>query len=82
VPDNLLSEFTQNGEMPITRSFYFNEVYSDATSNNNNQSNEKQPLETISKAEVDSYRMLDGKNRKGNYYGDWYSHLNELAFSI
>jgi len=31
-PKYLLDEFTQNGEMPITKEFYFNEVYSDADS--------------------------------------------------
>ena len=29
-PSDLLNEFTQNGDMPITKYFYFNDVYSDA----------------------------------------------------
>jgi hypothetical protein len=33
-PEDLLNEFTQNGEMPITRYWYFNETYSDSSSNN------------------------------------------------
>jgi len=35
-PKYLLDEFTQNGEMPITKEFYFNEVYSDADSASSN----------------------------------------------
>lgn len=29
-PENMLDEFTQHGEMPITKWFYFNDVYSDS----------------------------------------------------
>jgi len=36
-PDDLLNEFTQNGEMPISRQWYINEVYSDASSANTNK---------------------------------------------
>ncbi len=33
-PQDLLNEFTQNGDMPITKEWYINEVYSDSTSLN------------------------------------------------
>ena len=66
-PDNLMNEFTQNGEMPITKYWYFNDVYSDANKK------EDKIKEIISKSEVDSYR-LKGPNRAANYYGDWYNH--------
>ena len=33
-PKDLLNEFTQNGDMPITKEWYFNEVYSDSNSLN------------------------------------------------
>lgn len=40
-PPELLDEFTQHGEMPITKFYYFNDVYSDSkgdeSENNNNQ---------------------------------------------
>lgn len=29
-PEDMLDEFTQHGEMPITKWFYFNDVYSDS----------------------------------------------------
>ena len=32
-PADLMSRFTQNGDMPITKQFYFNEVYSDSNTN-------------------------------------------------
>ena len=35
-PADLMNRFTQNGDMPITRKFYFNEVYSDSNSNSKN----------------------------------------------
>jgi hypothetical protein len=66
-PDNLMNEFTQNGEMPITKYWYFNDVYSDA-----NQKEAKNK-EIITKSEVDGYRLKDN-NRVANYYGDWYNH--------
>jgi hypothetical protein len=66
-PDNLMNEFTQNGEMPITNYWYFNNVYSDA-----NQK-EVEKKEIISKSEVDEFRLKDNK-RVANYYGDWYNH--------
>jgi hypothetical protein len=33
-PKDLINEFTQNGDMPITKEWYINEVYSDSTSLN------------------------------------------------
>ena len=35
-PDDLMNRFTQNGDMPITKNWYFNEVYSDSNSNSKN----------------------------------------------
>ena len=34
-PKDLLNEFTQNGDMPISKEWYFNEVYSDSSSSLN-----------------------------------------------
>ena len=35
-PAEMMNRFTQNGDMPITKQFYFNEVYSDSNSNKKN----------------------------------------------
>jgi hypothetical protein len=35
-PQDLLNEFTQNGEMPITKEWYINEVYSDSATTSSN----------------------------------------------
>jgi len=35
-PYDLMNRFTQNGDMPITKSYYFDEVYSDSNSNSKN----------------------------------------------
>ena len=66
-PDDLLNEFTQNGEMPITKYWYFNEVYSDA----NQKLNENK--EIIPKSVVDYFRLKDN-NRAENQYKDQYNH--------
>jgi hypothetical protein len=68
VPDDLLNEFTQNGEMPIKSYLYFNDVYSDA----NKKFSENK--DKITKKEVDSLRLDSSNKRVGNYYGDWYNH--------
>ena len=65
-PDYLLNEFTQNGEMPITKYWYFNDVYSDAAQKITTHK------EVISKSTVDSFRLKDN-NRARNYYGDSYN---------
>ena len=36
-PAELMNRFTQNGDMPITKEFYINEVYSDSNSNDKNK---------------------------------------------
>ena len=63
-PAHLMSEFTQNGEMPIKEYAYFNSVYSDA-----DKKGEK-AKEVIRKSQVDEYRSTDGTNRKANGYND------------
>ena len=35
-PADLMNRFTQNGDMPITKKNYFNEVYSDSNSYSKN----------------------------------------------
>ena len=66
-PDNLMQEFTQNGEMPITRYWYINNAYSDVKKIENKEK------EIINKSVVDSFR-LNNNRRVGNYYGDQYNH--------
>jgi hypothetical protein len=68
VPDDLLDEFTQHGEMPITNYFYFNDVYYDANTN------ATETIEIIKKDQVDYYRLNKDKNRNKNIYVDWENH--------
>ena len=39
-PKDLYAEFTQNGEMPITKEWYINEVYTDSNTNSKNPTSE------------------------------------------
>ncbi len=68
-PDHLYNEFTQNGEMPITKYWYFDEAYSDASEKKSDQ------IETIPKAAIDHFR-LNGTTRVENVYYDRY--MNRL----
>ena len=68
VPDELYNEFTQNGDMPFYKDFYFNDVYSDA----DKKISEK--VDIISKDTVDHYRLNSNNTRVPNYYGDWENH--------
>ena len=67
-PDSLMNEFTQNGEMPIKKYWYFDDVYSDA---NQKVANSKQ---IIPKYLVDSFRLKDNY-RAENQYKDRHNHL-------
>jgi hypothetical protein len=58
-PDDLMNEFTQNGEMPIRRYYYRNDAYSDASANAPDKANQ-----TIAKEMVDDYRRLNGTERR------------------
>ena len=49
-PDDLMDEFTQHGEMPIKKWWYFNEVYSDSKGDNTQQKR------VINKSEIDNLR--------------------------
>jgi len=48
-PQDLLNEFTQNGDMPITKEWYINEVYSDSTSLNTSNIQEIIKIKDFSK---------------------------------
>ena len=66
IPEEMLAEFTQNGEMPVTTYWYFNNVYTDAI-----DTGKKEVKEIISKQEVDSLRTNVSDTRTG-HYGDNY----------
>jgi hypothetical protein len=63
-PAHLMDEFTQNGDMPITKYWYFDMVYSDSNAKNTGV------REIISKESVEKYRLSYGKNRAGFTYDD------------
>ena len=75
VPDNLLAEFTQQGDMPITKDWYFNDVYSDANTNLTKK------LEIINKNKVDYYRLNKNNTRINNYYFDMQNHRLMAKYS-
>jgi len=62
-PADLFDEFTQYGDMPITKYLYINEVYSDA------DKDKTEKMEIVTKDIVDSYRLRNGQ-RVENYYQD------------
>ena len=68
IPNDLLDEFTQHGYMPVTRDFYFDDVYTDANKNTSAS------IERISKEKVNFYRLRTNENRTRNYYVDWENH--------
>ena len=60
-PANLLNDFIQNGDMPITKEWYINEVYSDSNSNNKNIQ------ENISRANFDGWLQRVKQHSQLNY---------------
>jgi hypothetical protein len=60
-PDDLLNEFIQNGEMPITKFWYSNEVYSDSDSDS------KASLGVISENEFSDWLDKVKQNKPLNY---------------
>lgn len=60
-PADLYKEFTQNGEMPITKEFYFDEVYSDSNSN------DKQTNGIVTAKEFDEWLARVRANEPLNY---------------
>jgi hypothetical protein len=71
----LMKAFIQNGDMPITKYWYFNDVYSDA------DKKQKEVKEVISKAQIDSYRAVKETKRKNNQYSDRYNQQLMTKYS-
>ena len=66
-PADMLNDFQQNGDMPITRDFYFNDVYSSADKASDQVTNETIPV--IASSEVNSWRVKV-RAREALVYGD------------
>jgi hypothetical protein len=71
-PDDMFDEFTQHGQMPITKYLYVNEVYADS------KNDEKNTQKVITRAELDMYR---DKVRRGEALGYNDKVLSELMGS-
>jgi hypothetical protein len=69
-PAELMKAFTQNGDMPITKYWYFNDVYSDSNKK------DKEAKEVISKGQMDELKSTDGTSKHG--YPDWYGPQSRL----
>ncbi len=63
-PKDLINRFTQNGDMPITKSYYFDEVYSDSNSNNKNIQ------ENVTAFEFEELLKKLGNNEPVGWYGE------------
>lgn len=75
IPNSMFNDFTQFGEMPLSKLWYFNEPYYDWSSNYSVKK------EIITKSEVSYFRTNDGKKRPENNYGDWYNHYYLRKYS-
>ena len=64
-PEELMDDFEQNGDMPITNYRYFNDAYLDSDSLNTKQSNE-----VITQQTLDDLVNKISKNESFNYYAD------------
>ena len=62
-PSYLLSRFTQHGDMPITKQWYINEVYSDSNSNDKNSRGK-----VVTAAEFDTWLNKVKNNEPLVYY--------------
>jgi hypothetical protein len=60
-PAHMLSEFTQNGEMPIRKKFYINEIYTDSTNA------DKSIQKVITRADLDVFREKMRKKQPLHY---------------
>ncbi len=69
-PAELMDQFTQNGDMPIAKYRYFDEVYSDA------DQKKGKAIEIKTKAQMDALRATDGTKDHG--YPDWYGPQSRL----
>jgi hypothetical protein len=71
-PADLLNRFTQDGDMPITKQFYFNEVYSDSNSD------DKKTQETVTATEFEQLvKQVEIKKPIG-WYGKSSLSLEEV----
>lgn len=73
-PPEMLNDFTQNGDFPIKKSFYFDDAYTDSLTNKSDSGSK--PIISIN--EFDGLLNKIRKNEQFNYYDDM--ALKELMF--
>lgn len=61
-PAHMLDEFTQHGEMPIKKWWYFNDVYADS------EGAEKKNMRVFGKKEIEGLLNMVRKNKPLGYY--------------
>ena len=76
-PPEMLNDFIDNGKMPITRSFYFDDAYSDSMTNKIEISNK---IPVIPKSDIDTAVKQAINNENTNYYSDFFMRRSMFEY--